>query len=584
MRKQFKSALSMVLSAAMVLSLGSGITLNTASADETATYPAHLVWCAGSWGEPQSWNPDGDGDVGVTSSNAAITLEEGTKEYTVSIKANEGVSSTGITVFTVDINGLDTAAKEAGYNLSLDGDVKISRDGQDETVKQDKIQYGDLESNGNFRIALYNETTGQSGEDAAVASDNFNWSDTLAVTFSLKIESNKGTATASPAATASAPAVSASPSPVPAFNTPVPKAHEYHAYLGFQTGTNWLVRDAWCSDQSAAAKKKFVNGYGLNEKKLVFDDKTETPYDFKTQFYKTGSGTAPYATKGAYTAKFEDATITDNGKEYSVKMSGADFSGEAAGYNMLYISTDIATTQTAVKFSDAKIIVDGKQVATVALKNKSDAAETYGYYQMMAINMYGNLKDGTKVLFKDIKGMTMQKDSIELKFTVSGIDFTKTQQVNKIEAVGVAKGKTFTSGNLKYKVTKGATKYGTKVTNGTVTVVGLSKAGKKKATVSVPATVSKSGGKYKVSALGTKAFAKASKLKTVKLNKYMKKIPAKAFINCKKLSKLVLKVKITSVKKGAFKGCKKKITVSAKKSIKKASLKKLKKSGYKKFK
>ena len=251
---------------------------------------------------------------------------------------------------------------------------------------------------------------------------------------------------------------------------------------------------------------------------------------------------------------------------------------------MLYISTDIATTQTAVKFSDAKIIVDGKQVATVALKNKSDAAETYGYYQMMAINMYGNLKDGTKVLFKDIKGMAMQKDSIELKFTVSGIDFTKTQQVNKIEAVGVAKGKTFTSGNLKYKVTQGATKYGSKVTNGKVTVVGLSKAGKKKATVSVPATVSKSGGKYKVSALGTKAFAKASKLKTVKLNKYMKKIPAKAFINCKKLSKLVLKVKITSVKKGAFKGCKKKIKVSAKKSIKKASLKKLKKSGYKKFK
>ena len=64
----------------------------------------------------------------------------------------------------------------------------------------------------------------------------------------------------------------------------------------------------------------------------------------------------------------------------------------------------------------------------------------------------------------------------------------------------------------------------------------------------------------------------------------MKKVPAKAFVNCKKLSKLVLNAKVTSVKKGAFKGCKKTIKVSAKKSIKKASLKKLKKCGYKKFK
>jgi len=184
-----------------------------------------------------------------------------------------------------------------------------------------------------------------------------------------------------------------------------------------------------------------------------------------------------------------------------------------------------------------------------------------------------------------------------------------TQQDTK-KTLGTAKGKKFTSGNFTYKVTKAATitTVSKKKTTGTVQVVGLSKAGKKKSSISVKNTVSKSGAKYNVSAVGSKAFQKAKKLKKATLGSKIKSIPTSAFNadkklttvkatgvtkigksafkGCAKLSKLTLgKKKLSSVKKGAFKGCKKTIKVSGgSKKVKKANVKKLKKSGYKKFK
>lgn len=69
------------------------------------------------------------------------------------------------------------------------------------------------------------------------------------------------------------------------------------------------------------------------------------------------------------------------------------------------------------------------------------------------------------------------------------------------------------------------------------------------------------------------------------LGKNIKSISAGAFANCKKLSTLKVKAKLTKVAKKAFKGCKKTIKVKgASKKVTKANVKKLKKSGYKKFK
>ena len=723
MRKQLKKALSMVLTAAMVLSLGSGISFKTAGAAEegfeaklsgqmntdiatvgewgfAATAPVEMgKMTTISWASATSTACFSGNFVGIDTN---ITYEEGqtAKIYSIKVDGEEcayadaskaivaaegdnlritlanrwggiekdkevfseykGFKSIEITLAIGDasnpiptnkaslsgqMNTDKCTTKEWGFGASawfasgvestikwanattnacfsgnfvgIDTDLPYEEGikAKITSIKVDgaECDYADVSKaivgendDGNLRITLANRWGGIE-EDKEVFSkyEAFN---SLEISFVITLPTGSGD-NGGPSPATPKP----SPSQDPGFDKPVAQAKDYHAYLGFQTNVNWLVRDAWCANQSTAAKKKMVNGNGLNVKTITVnapddDSKTvEVAYDFNKQFYKTGSGTAPYAKAGTYNATFTNATITENGKQYSVKMSGADFSKEK--WNMLYVSTDIATSQTNVKFSNATIVVDGKTVATAPMYNKKDAAETYGYYQMMIVNPYGSKKDGTKVTMDDIKGLVMQKDSIEIKFTVSGIDFTKDQQVIKTEATGVAKGKTFSAGNLKYKVTTGATKLGSKVTAGKVQVVGLSTTGKKKTSITVPKTVSKSGGVYKVTSLSAKTFAKAKKVKsvsfksatylkslptgafsgakaltTVTLNKYMKKVPAKAFVNCKKLSKLVLNAKVTSVKKGAFKGCKKTIKVSAKKSIKKASLKKLKKCGYKKFK
>ena len=142
------------------------------------------------------------------------------------------------------------------------------------------------------------------------------------------------------------------------------------------------------------------------------------------------------------------------------------------------------------------------------------------------------------------------------------------------------KGAKVESGKVVYKVTKAATAKKA----GTLSLVGLSKAGKKATKLSSPATAKINGYNYKVTSIGKNAF-KGANAKTISLSKNIKSIPAGAFANCKKLSTLKVKAKLTKVTKKAFKGCKKTIKVKgASKKITKANVKKLKKSGYKKFK
>lgn len=211
------------------------------------------------------------------------------------------------------------------------------------------------------------------------------------------------------------------------------------------------------------------------------------------------------------------------------------------------------------------------------------------YYQFMVAGGYSE-DDGIKNVAypkgKDANSAmssltTLPTSSMEITFQLKGASFEAAK------TIGYKKGAKFESGNFKYQVTKVATATGSKKTKGVVTVVGLSKKGKKASKLSVGTSVSKTVSKvkatYKINKLGKNAF-KGAKAKKVTLGKTIKSIPAGAFKNCKKLSKLTLKAKV-SVKKGAFKGCKKTIKVTAaSKKAKKAQLKKLKKSGYKKFK
>jgi len=355
--------------------------------------------------------------------------------------------------------------------------------------------------------------------------------DKITLTFEVKAGGGAAGTPVAPSDGTGSPEASATP------------AQSYNAYIGFQTDT-WDYRNTWEADAKS------------------------TGYDFATQFAKNG-GADP-----AQTVTYQDVKITDNGT-YSVSISGADLSA-ATKFNMLYISTDIPASMTDVKFSDLKVSIDGTEVATLAdgIVKKEVQQGSSKYYQIMAINTYGSAGVDAVEEF----AYTMPKDSVKIEFTVSGVDFDKSYVT---ETYGLAKGKTFTSGNFKYKVTKAATMTAGVAAKGEVTVTGLSTAGKKKSSVSVGTSVKKTAS-YTIKSVAAGAFKGASSLKSVTLSKNIKSIKKNTFVNCTKLEKLTLKAKLSSVAKNSFKGCKKTIKVSG--TSAKDNVKKLVKSGYKKFK
>ncbi len=80
---------------------------------------------------------------------------------------------------------------------------------------------------------------------------------------------------------------------------------------------------------------------------------------------------------------------------------------------------------------------------------------------------------------------------------------------------------------------------------------------KKVTKVSVPATVTISGVKYNVTAIGSNAFSGCKKLKIITIGKNVEFISTKAFANCTALGKLTLPAKVSKIGKQAFSGCKK---------------------------
>lgn len=110
-----------------------------------------------------------------------------------------------------------------------------------------------------------------------------------------------------------------------------------------------------------------------------------------------------------------------------------------------------------------------------------------------------------------------------------------------------AKGKVYTSGNLKYKVTKSAYK------NGTVSV--YAPAEKSLTSASVPATVKINGYTFNVTAIGDKAFNGCTKLKKVTIGSKVTTIGKQAFNGCKALTSITVNSKVLkTVGASALKG------------------------------
>lgn len=80
--------------------------------------------------------------------------------------------------------------------------------------------------------------------------------------------------------------------------------------------------------------------------------------------------------------------------------------------------------------------------------------------------------------------------------------------------------------------------------------------------VVVPDTLTINGVQYKVTTFAAGAFKGNTKIKTIKLGKYIKQIDSNAFSNCKNLTKVTIPASVTKIGKKAFYNCKKLTTVS----------------------
>ena len=110
-----------------------------------------------------------------------------------------------------------------------------------------------------------------------------------------------------------------------------------------------------------------------------------------------------------------------------------------------------------------------------------------------------------------------------------------------------AKGKVYTVGNLKYKVTKSAYK------NGTVSVYAPTK--KTLISVTVPATVKINGYTFQVTAIGNNAFSGCTKLKGVRVGSKVTTIGKQAFNGCKALTSITMSTNgLKTVGSSAFRG------------------------------
>lgn len=606
MRKQSKSLLSMILTAAMVVSLGAGVTgEKSKAADATKIAPEFTAYLV----QNNSKIFSGTGRVVKDSTGAVKQVDDAyklaageTEEVSGGFVASTGaISTTGTyTVSAVaedDVDDLLTEASYLGVEFGTLGakDVSgkknyvvpstysikpktITITGADGKVKQTldwskaSVYNDGNKATGKLRVGIVNNYCSTSVSKADefqkanpfMTNANGTWTnagdpvevvagDTLAVTLEVSAE---------------APVVTPTPKPTVA-PTKAPALKTYDAYLGFQTD-NYIFRNAW-NDSTL----------GLKSKDIKYNSQVSLSTGDKMK---------------GFNAKIANATMKANGTNYTVSISGVNLktikgvekdAKTAKGFNMLYVTTQIPLTQKGVTAVNATLKIDGKVVKSgFSLPNKPDADE---YYQFMVADGYSE-DDGIKNVAypkgKDANSAlssltTLPTSSMEITFQLKGANFEAAK------TIGYKKGAKFESGNFKYQVTKVATATGSKKTKGVVTVVGLSKKGKKASKLSVGTSVSKTVSKvkatYKINKLGKNAF-KGAKAKKVTLGKTIKSIPAGAFKNCKKLSKLTLKAKV-SVKKGAFKGCKKTIKVTAaSKKAKKAQLKKLKKSGYKKFK
>ena len=93
--------------------------------------------------------------------------------------------------------------------------------------------------------------------------------------------------------------------------------------------------------------------------------------------------------------------------------------------------------------------------------------------------------------------------------------------------------------------------------SGRKTVLCSGTANKKASSIKIPATIKYAGITYKVTSIGSNAFAKNKKIQKVTIGNNVKTIKARAFQNCKNLKRVTIGTGLVTIEKYAFSGEKK---------------------------
>lgn len=189
--------------------------------------------------------------------------------------------------------------------------------------------------------------------------------------------------------------------------TPLPAdRNEYNAYLGFTTD-NWAYRDPWNNDKT-----------GLDSE--YYNYKSQIALSYKAEMISID-------------VEVEDAKIKQGMTEYKLSISDVDLktlkaddvdAPTAEKFYLLFISTDIPLSMQGVRCTNATLTMDGETIKTYdMLPCKGDAM---GYYQFMLADIFAPL-DGTIgcAFMKDNPLTILPSNSIEITFTLEGIDFAK---------------------------------------------------------------------------------------------------------------------------------------------------------------
>lgn len=582
MRKQFKKVLSMVLSAAMTLSLASGVSLATEKSASAAAEWTAVEYTAAEL----SFTYAGEGTP--TFMDKAWEGFNGAGEYTIDAYAGMTKKWTG-NVGWIKCEQAYTISKAKLTLTTADGPVVLELGDYTAEIKEGAEEDGYKVDFPNM-WTLTDEVAWISADETVrlvVASDalGLEMKKEAPVETEAPSTSGSGTETPEPEDTADPGTGSATEAPG-ATDAPDPVEEPFEA--GFQLADNdWAIQDGPEDPEAAEAK-----GIKLYDAKVPGKGQYKIAADYRGTELGMANGIAFSA---IYIMGAEEYFPSYLIRIDAMKINGEDVSTEILD-KAYTCSDDSVTTRIntyngwcpeddAQKRKEARSLGDIKDATPYLLEDYLDEeittveiAFTYGPKDYVVEQQKQDLNESIieeptntpepESPTEEPKGTPNPNQPTQNPGGTNPAQPTKAPVApTQAPSAGLTNGTTAKVGGATYKVT-----------DAKAAAVEFSAPKKNATSVTIPATVKINGKSCKVTSIKAKAFSGNKKLKSVVIGKNIKTIGKQAFFKCTKLKKVTFKG--TAVKKigaKAFAKTNKKMTVTVPKKLKKKALNSYKK-------